>query len=52
MSIGIGGSTDIVFAMLGPCVDSQVEVALGVHIALESDVTRRCGLPAFARCHV
>lgn len=44
--------TDIVFTVLGPRIDGKVEVALCIHIALEGNVPRRCGLPPFARCHV
>lgn len=48
----MGDSADIVFALLRPGVDSEVEVPLRVHIAFESNISRRCGLPALSGCEV
>jgi hypothetical protein len=50
--VGVGDGADIVLALLRPGVDREIEVALRVHIALESDVSRCCGLPALAGCEV
>lgn len=41
--------TDIIFALLGPGIDSKVEIALCIHITLEGNVPRSGRLPALSR---
>jgi hypothetical protein len=44
--------THIVLALLRPGVHSEVKISLGVHVALDSDVSRRRSFPALAGRHV